>query len=193
MTAKMLLQDIWRSGTDWGDPLPPTLTAIWTSSANELQSIAQIKSPVFGPWRNPSCTKSMCVQTHRNLASVHVFIYALNTHPANSVSIFFLLKLESRHFINFLFPVWSCKVQCSVSGCVNQLSKNSGQLLPIPFSGVIPKLFSSGFIQSRADITHLWHTGSPKYSTAAPLHSGGIYQVNSIQRMTAPVVFQPPI
>lgn len=45
MTAKILLQDIWRSGADWDDPLPPTLTSIWTSWANELQSIVQIKIP----------------------------------------------------------------------------------------------------------------------------------------------------
>ena len=132
----------------------------------------------------------MCVQTHRNLASVHVFIYVPNTHPANYVSIFFSLKPEWRHSVNYPFLGLSCKVLCSVSGCVNQLSKNFSQLLRIPFSHVIPKLFSSGFIQSRADITHLLHTGSPKYSTAALPPSCGTYQANSIQRMTAPVLFQ---
>ena len=45
MTAKILLQDIWRSGADWDDPLPPTLVDIWTSWANELQSIASLKIP----------------------------------------------------------------------------------------------------------------------------------------------------
>ena len=45
MTAKILLQDIWRSGADWDDPLPPTLVDIWTSWANELQSMASLKIP----------------------------------------------------------------------------------------------------------------------------------------------------
>jgi hypothetical protein len=40
MTAKILLQDICRSVADWNDPLPPKFKAIWTSWANELQSIA---------------------------------------------------------------------------------------------------------------------------------------------------------
>ena len=45
MTAKILLQDIWRSGADWDDPLPPTLLEIWTAWAKELSSIASIKIP----------------------------------------------------------------------------------------------------------------------------------------------------
>ncbi|XP_045023763.1 uncharacterized protein LOC123468196 [Daphnia magna] len=45
MTAKILLQDIWRSGADWDDPLPPTLLDIWTAWAKDLSSIASITIP----------------------------------------------------------------------------------------------------------------------------------------------------
>jgi hypothetical protein len=45
MSAKILLQDIWRSGCDWEDPLPQRLLSIWNSWATELQAINSIKIP----------------------------------------------------------------------------------------------------------------------------------------------------
>jgi hypothetical protein len=36
MSAKVLLQDIWRSGCDWDDPLPQSLLSIRNSWASDL-------------------------------------------------------------------------------------------------------------------------------------------------------------
>ncbi len=47
----------------------------------------------------------------------------------------------------------------------------------------------NGFTQNRANITRSSHTGSPKFLTAVPLHSGGLSQANWIEQATDPAEF----
>ena len=43
--AKMIMQDIWRSGIGWNDVLPPPLMTRWRKLRNALPEIAEIKIP----------------------------------------------------------------------------------------------------------------------------------------------------
>ena len=45
MVAKVLKQDIWRSGIDWDDHLPPSLLSTWKAWASDLVSISGLKIP----------------------------------------------------------------------------------------------------------------------------------------------------
>ena len=45
MVAKVLMQDIWRSGIDWDDHLPPSLLSTWKAWASDLVSISGLKIP----------------------------------------------------------------------------------------------------------------------------------------------------
>jgi hypothetical protein len=45
MTAKILMQDIWRCGADWDDTLPPRLLETWKAWASSLSIISSIKIP----------------------------------------------------------------------------------------------------------------------------------------------------
>ena len=45
MIAKILMQDIWRAGTDWDDVLPSDLISMWKSWASDLTFISTLKIP----------------------------------------------------------------------------------------------------------------------------------------------------
>lgn len=45
MVAKILMQDIWRAGTDWDDVLPSDLISMWKSWASDLTFISTLKIP----------------------------------------------------------------------------------------------------------------------------------------------------
>jgi hypothetical protein len=45
MVAKILMQDVWRTGINWDDALPPNLLAVWKAWASELEFIAKLKIP----------------------------------------------------------------------------------------------------------------------------------------------------
>jgi hypothetical protein len=90
ITAKILLQDIWRSGADWDDPLPPTLLEIWMAWTKELSAIASIKIPCcFRLQEKPIFYElHVCSATFELGFGVYVYL----------------------HFYSIRF--WSYKVQC---------------------------------------------------------------------------------
>ena len=45
LTAKILLQDIWRSGVGWDDTLPSNLLSIWESWSDELSHLHRLSIP----------------------------------------------------------------------------------------------------------------------------------------------------
>ena len=45
MVAKILMQDIWRSGVEWDDPLPSALIDTWKRWVSDLHAISSLKIP----------------------------------------------------------------------------------------------------------------------------------------------------
>jgi hypothetical protein len=99
ITAKILPQDIWWSGADWDDPLPPKLLEIW---AKELSAIASIMIPC-------------CFRLQEKPISYELHVCSATFELGFGVCVYLLF---------YSIRIWSYKVQCWAFDYVTQRSRS---------------------------------------------------------------------
>ena len=186
VSARKILQDVWRDGIGWDDELPATLRQKWTNwCAAELLQVTQIKIPrcYFGRENRRAMWNCMCSWMPVRRHTQPLLTCEPAVPPMSTQRRLFRLEPEFLPWSRYRSRGWSCKPRSWAAGLPTPLSRSTTCPSSERCSGAILWLSCFGFEVTPITTARLSHIGLARSVNTPTLMPGNGFRVKTIRRI----------